>query len=108
VPDGFDAHPEQLRRGAVDLRADADGLDDAALQIGAAVDQVAGTAGPGPLAGAASELAALLDRALRAIRTSLEDCAGAVEASSTQYLASDGRSASGLGGVVVPGSDGPR
>ena len=107
MPDGFDVHPEQLRRDAADLRADADGLDDAALQIGAAVDQVSEAAGPGPLAGAASEFSAQLDRALQAIRTSLEDCAGAVEASSTQYLASDGRSASGLGGVVIPGLDGP-
>ena len=108
MPDGFDVHPDQLRRGAADLRADADGLDGAGLEIGAALDQVSEAAGPGPLTGAASQLSGQLDRALQAVRTSLEDCAGAVEASSTEYLASDGRSASGLGGVAIPGFDAPR
>ncbi|HEY2225999.1 type VII secretion target [Actinomycetospora sp.] len=98
MPDGFDVHPEQLRRGAVGLRADADSLDDAAVQAGAAVDQVSQAAGPGPLAGAASELATKLDRAVQAIRTSLADCAGALEASSAQYLTSDARASSGLDG----------
>jgi hypothetical protein len=98
VPDGFDVHPEQLRRGAADQRVDADGLDVAARQAGAAVDQVSEAAGPGPLAGAAWELATQLDRALLAIRASLTDCAGALEASSAQYLASDARAGAGLDG----------
>ena len=99
MPDGFDVHPEQLRRGAADLRADADGLDDAALPAGAALDQVSGACGPGPLGGAASEFAARLDRALQAIRSSLRDCAGALEASSAQYLTSDRRAGAGLDGA---------
>lgn len=108
MPDGFDVRPEQLRRGAVDLRSDADSLDDAALGVGAAFDDVSAAAGPGPLAGAASELGSQLDRAVRAIQASLVDCAGALEASSAQYLSSDRRAASGLEGVVVPGLTGPR
>ncbi len=98
MPDGFDVHPGQLRRGAADLRADADDLDDAALVAGAAVDQVSEAAGPGPLAGAASELAAQLDRAVQAIRESLTECAGALEVSSAQYLRSDARAEAGLDG----------
>ena len=105
MPDGFDVHPEQLRRGAADLRSDADGLDDAGLAVGAAVDGASAAAGPGPLAGAAAEFSAQLDRAVQAIRTSLEDCAGALEASSAQYLTADGRAGAG---IVVPGLDGPR
>lgn len=108
MPDGFDVHPEQLRRGAADLRADADGLDAAALDLGAAVDEVSGAAGPGPLVGAASEFAAQLDRAVQAIVGSLTDCAGALEASSAQYVTSDGQAGVGLDGVVLPGVGGPR
>jgi hypothetical protein len=108
VPDGFDVRPEQLRRGAADLRADADGLDAAALQAGAAVDQISEAAGPGPLAGAASELAAQLDRAVQTIRDSVTDCAAALEAADAQYLTSDTLASSGLDGVVLPGFDGPR
>ncbi len=107
MPDGFDVRPEQLRRGAADLRADADGLDDAGLSVGAAVDQVSGAVGWGPLAGAASELAAQFDRAVQAIRASLLDCAGAVEASSAQYVTSDEQAGAGLGSVLIPGV-GPR
>jgi hypothetical protein len=98
VPDGFDVRPEQLRRGAADLRADADSLDDAALGVGAALDGVASGAGVGPLGGAASELGSQLDRALQAIQASLVDCAGALEASAAQYVSSDGRAASRLEG----------
>jgi hypothetical protein len=105
VPDGFDVRPEQLRRGAADLRTDADDLDDAVLRAGAAVDQVAGACGPGPLAGAAGELAEQLDRAVAAIRASVEDGAGALDASSVGYLASDGRASSVFG---APGLDGLR
>lgn len=52
MPDGFDVRPEQLRRGAADLRSDADGLDDAVLRVGAAFDDVSvgcrcGSAGGG-------------------------------------------------------------
>ena len=108
MPDGFDVRPEQLRRGAADLRADADGLDDAAVQARAVIDQVAGACGPGPIAGAASELAAQLDRALTAIRASPAECAGALEASSTQYLTSDRQAGAGLDGIVIPGFSGPR
>lgn len=104
MPDGFDVRPEQLRRGAADLRADAEALDDAGLRLGAALDQVPGAAGPGPLAGAAADLAAMLDRAVQAIRASLDDCAGAVEASSAQYVTSDARTSAGLDGVF----EGPR
>jgi hypothetical protein len=98
VPDGFDVRPEQLGRGAADLRADADSLDDAGLQIGAAFDEVAAGAGVGPLGGAASELGSQLDRALQAIRASLADCARALEASAAQYVSTDGRAASRLEG----------
>ena len=107
MPDGFDVRPEQLRRGTADLRADADALADAGLAVGTAVDQVSGAAGWGPLAGAASELAAQLDRAAQAIHASLVDCAGAVEASSKQYVTGDGQAGAGLDGVVIPGV-GPR
>ncbi|NMO93218.1 hypothetical protein [Actinomycetospora sp. TBRC 11914] len=103
MPDGFDVRPEQLRRGAADLRADADGLDDAALQAGVAVDDVAAAAGAGPLAGAASAFSSQLDRAVQAIVGSLTDCAGALEASSAQYVTADGQA-----GVVTPGLGGPR
>ncbi len=108
VPDGFEVRPEQLRRGAADLRSDADGLDDAAFRAGDAVDQVAGACGPGPLAGVAADLSAQFDRAVQAIRASLLDCAGALEASSAQYVTSDVGSSSALDGVVIPGVEGPR
>ena len=98
MPDGFDVRPEQLRQGGADLRADAEGLDDAALGLGAAMDQVAAASGPGPLAGAAAEFSAQLDRAVRAIVASLTDCAGALEASSAQYAATDGEASSALSG----------
>lgn len=98
MSDGFDVRPEQLRRGAADLRADADGLDDAALAVGAALGQVSAAAGPGPLAGAATELAAQLDRAVQAVRSSMTECAGALEASSSQYVTSDGRAGAGFDG----------
>lgn len=107
MPDGFDVRPEQLRRGAADLRADADGLDDAGLAVGAAMDEVSEAAGPGPLAGAASELAASLDRSVQAVCESVTDCAGALEAAGAQYLTGDAGSASGLDDVL-PGFDGPR
>jgi hypothetical protein len=105
VSDGFDVRPEQLRHGAADLRDDADRLDNALLAVGAGVDQVTGACGPGPLAGAATELAEQLDRAVAAIRASVEDGAGALDASSVGYLASDGRASSVFG---APGLDGLR
>ena len=98
MPDGFDVRPEQLRRGAADLRRDAEGLDDASVDLGAAVEQVAAASGEGPLAGAAAEFSAQLDRALQAIRSSLVDGAGALEASSAQYMAADGQASSALSG----------
>lgn len=98
MPDGFDVRPEQLRRGAADLRADADGLGAAARALGAAIDQISAAAGQGPLAGAAAELAARVDRAVKTVRASLEDCAGALEASSTTYLTGDGRAGAGFDG----------
>ncbi len=98
MSDGFDVRPEQLRRGAADLRADAEGLGDAALGLRAAMDLVAAASGPGPLSGAASEFSAQLDRAARAVVASLTDCAGALEASSAQYVATDGEASSALSG----------
>ncbi len=108
MPDGFDVRPETLRRGAADLRTDAGGLDAVRGMTTAAAQQTAGAAGTGPLTGAADEFGALLARTIDAARRSIEDCAGALDASATQYLTSDADSASRLPGVVMPDLDPPR
>jgi hypothetical protein len=103
MPDGFDVRPEQLRRGAADLRDDAGRLGDAASDAGAAVDQVTHAAGPGRVAAAAADFSLQLDGAMRAIHASLLDCASALETASTQYLVGDDHVSSTLTGGAVPG-----
>ncbi|MCD2197889.1 hypothetical protein LQ327_31420 [Actinomycetospora endophytica] len=108
MPDGFDARPAELHRGAAGLRDDADALDQAGDQVGTALEQAGGAAGAGPLAGAATEFADQLDRVVQATLASLADCAGALDTSANQYVLDDTGAASGLGGVMLPGFDRPR
>ncbi|MDD7967090.1 hypothetical protein [Actinomycetospora lemnae] len=109
----MDVRPEDLRRGAALLRDDA-GRVGAAL--GPAAEGAATTAtgaGDGPLAEAADALAGRLDALLRIVTGSITECADALEAASTEYLATDQGTAAGLGEpgappVVLPGLEPPR
>ncbi len=118
MSEGVDVRPEDLRRGAGRLRDDGDRLGAAASQAANGVIATASAAGDGPLAEAADALAARLQTLLGAVSSSVTDCADALAAASTQYLAADDGAATGLGGstdasgggppIVVPGLEPPR
>ena len=108
MPDGFDVRPETLRRGAADLLGDAGAVEIARSAAVAAAQQAAGAAGTGPLAGAAHDLSADLERAAAALRESITDSADALDATAAQYLTADKNSGSRLDGIAVPGFDPPR
>jgi hypothetical protein len=108
MPEGVEVGPEDLRRVALQLRDDAGRLEAA---VGGAVDGIGATAsgaGDGPLAEAADALAARLQMLLGAETDSLIESAGALDAASAHYLATDQAAARGLGGPVgTPGSGPP-
>lgn len=105
---GFDVTPEDLRRGAADLRTDAEALDAARIAASSAAQAAAQSAGRGPLATAAMEFAAQMDRAAASARRGIEAAAAALEASATTYVTDDRQVAEGLPTVVIPGLTAPR
>ncbi|MDF2978265.1 MAG: hypothetical protein K0S40_2993 [Actinomycetospora sp.] len=89
MSEGVDVRPEDLRRGAAQLRDDAGRLGASSRQAVDGGTSVVTAAGDGPLAEAADALAGHLDALLRAVTGSVTDCASALDAASTQYLAMD-------------------
>ena len=109
MSEGVDVRPEDLRRGAAQLRDDAGRLGTAVGRAADGVGSVATGAGDGPLAEAADALASRLDALLRAVAGSVTDCASALDAASTQYLAMDQPPVpSGAPPIVLPGLEPPR
>jgi hypothetical protein len=109
VSEGVDVRPEDLRRGAALLRDDAGRLGGAVGGAADGVGSVATGAGDGPLAEAADALAGRLDALLRDVTGSVTDCASALDAASTRYLAMDQPHApSGAPPIVLPGLEAPR
>lgn len=105
---GFDVTPDDLRRGAAGLRTDAEALDAARIAASSAAQAAARFTGLGPLATAAMEFAAQMDRAGANTRRSIEAAAAALEASATTYVTDDRQVAEGLPRVVIPGLTAPR
>jgi hypothetical protein len=109
MSEGVDVRPEDLRRGAAQLRDDVGRLGAGFGQAASGVASVATGAGDGPLAEAADVLAGRLDALLRAVAGSVTDGASALDAASTQYLAMDRPPASsGVPPIVLPGLEPPR
>lgn len=105
MPDGIDVRPEDLHEGAGRLRDDAGRLAAGTASAVHAATVAAGAAGDGPLEGAANALAARLDTLLRAVAGSMTDCADALDAASTRYLAAD-RGAAAAVDVAGAGPEG--
>lgn len=109
MSEGVDVRPGDLRRGAAQLRDDAGRLGTAVGRAADGVGSVATGAGDGPLAEAADALAGRLDALLRAVAGSVTDCASALDAASTQYLAMDQPPVPGAAPpIVLPGLEPPR
>ena len=114
MPEGVEVRPEDLRRGAAQLRDDAGRLGAVVGQATHGAGAAAGAAGHGPLADAADRLATRLDALLRAVTGGVTGCADALDAASTRYLGTDQGGAAALGDtagappIVVPGLEPPR
>ena len=111
MPEGVEVRPEELRRGAGQLRDAAGRLGAAVGQASHGADATGNAAGDGPLAEAASTLAARLDALAHAATGNVIGCADALDAASTQYLALDQGGAARLDGappIVLPGIEPPR
>lgn len=105
---GFDVSPDELRRGAADLRADAEALDAARIAASSAAQAAGRSVGGGPLVTAAMDFAAQMDRAAASARRGIEAAASALEASATTYITDDRHVAEGMPNVVIPGLGEPR
>jgi hypothetical protein len=111
MPEGVEVRPEDLRRGAGRLRDDASHLGLAGAQAVDGVLAASGAAGDGPLSDAATTFAERVDALVRAVSGSVTDCAAALDAAWTQYLATDQAAGLGAGGaptIVLPGLEPPR
>jgi uncharacterized membrane protein len=108
VPDRFEVRPDELTRAAIGLRAEAQGADEARGRGSAALQSAADSAGEGPLAGAAIELAAQVDKVIGAVLRGLDDTAAAISTSATAYSTTDAAESRRIADTPIPGLDGPR